>query len=65
MTFLTCDYNGHKEVYTADGKEVDYSTFCDLRTQNALEANPQSFLSNSYLLSSLIFSIFITHCLYL
>ncbi|EPT0408418.1 hypothetical protein ACVNVM_000614 [Campylobacter upsaliensis] len=20
MTILTCDYNGHKEIYTADGK---------------------------------------------
>ncbi|EDP8374268.1 hypothetical protein G3L05_001650 [Campylobacter upsaliensis] len=39
MTILTCDYNGHKEVYTADGKEVDYSTFCDLRVKNAIEAN--------------------------
>lgn len=39
MTTLTCDYNGHKEVYTADGKEVDYSTFCDLRVKNAIEAN--------------------------
>ncbi|ELK0695628.1 hypothetical protein QJF06_001260 [Campylobacter upsaliensis] len=39
MTILTCDYNGHKEIYTADGKEVDYSTFCDLRAQNAIEAN--------------------------
>lgn len=39
MTTLTCDYNGHKEIYTADGKEVDYSTFCDLRAQNAIEAN--------------------------
>ncbi|MCA5589824.1 hypothetical protein LA342_08590 [Campylobacter upsaliensis] len=33
MTILTCDYNGHKEIYTADGKEVDYSTFCDLRAK--------------------------------
>ncbi|EMF9584853.1 hypothetical protein V3Y65_000551 [Campylobacter upsaliensis] len=33
MTALTCDYNGHKEIYTADGKEVDYSTFCDLRVK--------------------------------
>ncbi|HEC1542775.1 TPA: hypothetical protein R1X41_001167 [Campylobacter upsaliensis] len=39
MTILTCDYNGHKEVYTADGKEVDYSTFCDLRVKNAIEDN--------------------------
>ncbi|SUX27041.1 hypothetical protein [Campylobacter upsaliensis] len=39
MTILTCDYNGHKEIYTADGKEVDYSTFCDLQAQNAIEAN--------------------------
>lgn len=39
MTTLTCDYNGHKEIYTADGKEVDYSTFCDLQAQNAIEAN--------------------------
>ncbi|EAK7234475.1 hypothetical protein CCP93_00740 [Campylobacter upsaliensis] len=39
MTALTCDYNGHKEIYTADGKEVDYSTFCDLRVKNAIEAN--------------------------
>lgn len=39
MTTLTCDYNGHKEIYTADGKEVDYSTFCDLRAKNAIEAN--------------------------
>ncbi|ECH3660064.1 hypothetical protein GZ520_001306 [Campylobacter upsaliensis] len=39
MTILTCDYNGHKEIYTADGKEVDYSTFCDLRVKNAIEAN--------------------------
>ncbi|EMQ4848647.1 hypothetical protein WGZ40_001505 [Campylobacter upsaliensis] len=39
MAILTCDYNGHKEIYTADGKEVDYSTFCDLRVKNAIEAN--------------------------
>ncbi|EGK8033515.1 hypothetical protein IO373_000863 [Campylobacter upsaliensis] len=39
MTILTCDYNGHKEIYTADGKEVDFNTFCDLRAQNAIEAN--------------------------
>lgn len=39
MTILTCDYNGHKEIYTADGKGVDYSTFCDLRVKNAIEAN--------------------------
>ena len=38
MTILTCDYNGHKEIYTADGKEVDYSTFCDLRAKNALKS---------------------------
>ncbi|EAK4279143.1 hypothetical protein C0861_01480 [Campylobacter upsaliensis] len=39
MTALTCDYNGHKEIYTADGKEVDFNTFLDLRAQNAIEAN--------------------------
>ncbi|MCR2125270.1 hypothetical protein CUPS3778_09605 [Campylobacter upsaliensis] len=39
MTTLTYDYNGYKEIYTADGKEVDYSTFCDLQAQNAIEAN--------------------------
>lgn len=38
MTTLTYDYNGYKEIYTADGKEVDYSTFCDLQVQNALKA---------------------------
>ncbi|EKA2509435.1 hypothetical protein OI790_001273 [Campylobacter upsaliensis] len=39
MTALTCDYNGHKEIYIADGKEVDYCTFLDLRVKNAIEAN--------------------------
>ncbi|EPE6972498.1 hypothetical protein B9706_001453 [Campylobacter upsaliensis] len=39
MTILTCDYNGHKEIYTADGKEVDFNTFLDLRAKNAIEAN--------------------------
>ncbi|EAJ0880030.1 hypothetical protein CLB97_08530 [Campylobacter upsaliensis] len=37
MTALTCDYNEHKEIYIADGQ--DYSTFCDLRVKNAIEAN--------------------------
>ena len=45
MTILTCDYNGHKEIYTADGKEVDYSTFCDLRAKNAIEANQTALKS--------------------
>ncbi|MDL0109143.1 hypothetical protein NYG93_08830 [Campylobacter felis] len=44
MTFLTCDYNRHKEIYTADGKEVDYSTFCDLRAKNAIEANQTALI---------------------
>lgn len=45
MTTLTCDYNGHKEIYTADGKEVDYSTFCDLRVKNAIEQTLKAFLA--------------------
>lgn len=41
MTILTYDYDSTTQThyYAADGKEVDYSTFCDLRAQNAIEAN--------------------------
>ncbi|EAL52713.1 hypothetical protein CUP1503 [Campylobacter upsaliensis RM3195] len=41
MTILTYDYDSTTQThyYAADGKEVDYSTFCDLQAQNAIEAN--------------------------
>lgn len=39
MTILTYDYDSTTQTHycTADGKEVDYSTFCDLRVKNAIE----------------------------
>lgn len=46
MTILTYDYDSTTQTHycTADGKEVDYSTFCDLRVKNAIEQTLKAFL---------------------